>query len=54
MARIDKLEAACGRRLEAVRPMSRRLPPALEIAIPHKICHSHTETLGNPMEGAER
>lgn len=25
----------------------------LDIAIPHKICDSHTETLGNPMEGAE-
>ena len=24
-----------------------------DITIPHKICHSHTETLGNPMEGAE-
>jgi hypothetical protein len=25
----------------------------LDITIPHKICHSHTETLGHPMEGAE-
>lgn len=28
-------------------------PDASYIAIPQKICHSHTETLGNPMEGAE-
>jgi hypothetical protein len=27
--------------------------PTLDITIPHKICHSQTETLGNPMEGAE-
>ena len=25
----------------------------LDITIPHKIRHSHTETLGNPVEGAE-
>ena len=25
----------------------------LEITIPHEICHSRTETLGNPVEGAE-
>ncbi|GEM_PF-5446604 len=26
---------------------------ASDITIPHKICHPHTEPLGNPMEGAE-
>jgi hypothetical protein len=40
------------------RTRRRAHPPAgsedsLDITIPHKICHSHTETLGNPMEGAE-